>query len=211
MSYNWGADHWRWEHTFDLQASGLRGFATPLIQVYSWKTTNHPEFWLFTGGTFDWWYLWSNDLCSLPRWPNRINATKKAGVRAMSILKIMFSTCYTAFAAELSAARHTALSYHNLPITLHDFAYSFMATYEWDDSWASRKTLSRGASVQLEAWIYQRVGFEGAKPWAPPSCFRGFSVNYNAFEGPMSNKMAAQYLLFNISRPLSYLLTYQNF
>ena len=50
---------------------------------------------------------------------------------------------------------------------------------------------------------YQRGGSEGAKPWAPPSCFRSFSVCYNAFYGPIRNKMAAQCLLLSsLSRPL---------
>jgi len=37
---------------------------------------------------------------------------------------------------------------------------------------------------------------------APPSCFLSFSVSYNAFDGPLRNKMAAQCLLSSISRPL---------
>jgi len=36
---------------------------------------------------------------------------------------------------------------------------------------------------------------EGAKPWAPPSCFRNFSISNNAFDGPIRKKTAAQCLL----------------
>ena len=31
-------------------------------------------------------------------------------------------------------------------------------------------------------------GIEAAKPWAPPSCFRSFSVSYNAFAGPVKKQ-----------------------
>jgi len=43
---------------------------------------------------------------------------------------------------------------------------------------------------------------EGAKPWAPPACFRSLFVSYSAFDGPIRNQMAAQSLLCSICRPL---------
>jgi len=55
--------------------------------------------------------------------------------------------------------------------------------------------------VTTWAWIYLRGGIEGAEPWAPPFWFRSFSVSYRAFDGRI-NKMAAQCLLYCISRPL---------
>jgi len=40
------------------------------------------------------------------------------------------------------------------------------------------------ATIHLtsEVSIYYTGGIDGAKPWAPPSCFRRFSVSYNKFD-----------------------------
>jgi len=54
---------------------------------------------------------------------------------------------------------------------------------------------------EVEAWMNLRGGIEGAKP-SPPSCFRSFSISYNAFDGPLRKKMAAECPLSSISRPL---------
>jgi len=81
------------------------------------------------------------------------------------------------------------LSQTQLPSRLTSFSYQI--AYKWCSGVAY-------FSTTVQAWIYKRGSFAGAKPWAPPSCFRSFSVNHNAFDGPIRNKMAAQCLLSSI-------------
>jgi len=49
---------------------------------------------------------------------------------------------------------------------------------------------------------FKEYGLCFLKLRARTSCFRTFFLSYNAFDGPIRNKIAAQCHLFSISRPL---------